>query len=95
MGESEGGGEVEAGWDWAPEGQMGEGKGSHTRRGRLGDHWEGRGSKGSGVRFPLPTWAPGPDPLPTEVPSSHAGPEGVGGREGGAKVKATPTGQHP
>ena len=42
----------------APEGQRGEGKGSHARRGKLGDHWEGRGSKGSVVRFPLPTWAP-------------------------------------
>ena len=43
----------------APEGQLGEGKVSHTRRGKLGNHWEGRGSKGSVARFPLPTWAPG------------------------------------
>ena len=41
------------------EGRLGEGKGSHARRGKLGDHWEGRGSKGSVDRFPLPTWAPG------------------------------------
>ena len=42
----------------APEGWLGEGKGCHARRGKLGDHWEGRGSKGSVARFPLPTWAP-------------------------------------
>ena len=41
-----------------PEGWLGEGKGSHTRRGKLGNHWEGRGSKGSMDMFPLPTWAP-------------------------------------
>ena len=49
-------------WRWdgtgAPEGWLGEGKGFHTLRGDLGDHWEGRGSKGSMTRFPLPTWAP-------------------------------------
>ena len=38
--------------------QLGEGKGSHARRGKLGDDWEGRGSKGSVARFPLPAWAP-------------------------------------
>ena len=42
----------------APEGLLGEGKGSHTQRGKLEDHWEGRGSKGSMARFPLPTWTP-------------------------------------
>ena len=42
----------------APEGRLREGKGSHARRGKLGNHWEGIGSKGSVVRFPLPTWAP-------------------------------------
>ena len=42
----------------APEGWLGEGKGSHAWRGKLGNHWEGRGSKGSMTRFPLPTWAP-------------------------------------
>ena len=41
-----------------PEGRLGDGKGSHARRGKLGDHWEGRGSKGSMARFPLPTWTP-------------------------------------
>ena len=41
-----------------PEGRLGEGKGSHARRGKLGNHREGRGSKGSVARFPLPTWAP-------------------------------------
>ena len=40
-----------------PDGQLGEGKGSHARRGKLGNHWEGRVSKGSVARFPLPTWA--------------------------------------
>ena len=49
-------------WRWdstgAPEGPLGEGKGSHPRRGELEDHWEGRGSKGGVARFPLPTWAP-------------------------------------
>ena len=49
-------------WRWdgtgAPEGRLGEGMGSHTGRGKLGDHWEGRGSKGSMDRFPLPTWTP-------------------------------------
>ena len=40
----------------APEGRMEEGKGSHAQRGKLGNHWEGRGSKGSIARFPLPTW---------------------------------------
>ena len=43
----------------APEGRLGEGKGSHTLRGKLGNHWEGRGSKGSVARLLLPTWAPG------------------------------------
>ena len=67
----------------------------------MGDHWEGRGSKGRVARFPLPSWAPGsllrsgPDPLPVEAPSSHTDPEGVGGREGGAKVKAGLTGLAP
>ena len=42
----------------APEGRLGEGKGSHARRGKLGNPWEGRGSKGSVARFPLPTWTP-------------------------------------
>ena len=41
-----------------PEGWLKEGRGSHAQRGKLGDHWEGRGSKGSMARFPLPTWAP-------------------------------------
>ena len=49
-------------WRWegtgATEGQLGKGKGSHARRGKWGDHWEDRGSKGSMDRFPLPTWAP-------------------------------------
>ena len=49
-------------WRWdmtgAPEWQLGEGKGSHARRGKLRNHWEGRGAKGSVARFPLPTWAP-------------------------------------
>ena len=40
----------------APEGWLGEGKGSHAQWGELGNHWEGRGSKGSMARFPLPTW---------------------------------------
>ena len=38
---------------------------------------------------------PRPDPLPTKAPSSHVSPEAVGGREGGAKVKAGPTGLAP
>ena len=42
----------------APEGRLEEGKESHAQRGKLGDHWEGRGSKGSVARFPLTTWAP-------------------------------------
>ena len=42
----------------ATERWLGEGKGSHTRRGKLGNHWEGRGSKGRVARLPLPTWAP-------------------------------------
>ena len=42
----------------APEGWLGEGKGSHARKGKLGNHWEGRGSNESMARFPLPTWAP-------------------------------------
>ena len=60
----------------APEGRLGEGKGSHARRGKLGDHGEDRGSKGSVARFPCargPLGAcgdPGPDPLPTMPPSS-------------------------
>ena len=49
-------------WRWdrtgVPEGKLGDGKGSHAQRGKLGDHWEGRGSKGSMARVPLPTWAP-------------------------------------
>ena len=43
----------------ASEGWLWEGKGSHARRGKLGNHWEGRGSKGSVARFTMPTWAPG------------------------------------
>ena len=39
----------------APEGRLGEGKGSHARRGKLGNHWEDRGSKGNVARFPLTT----------------------------------------
>ena len=46
-------------WRWdrtgTPEGQLGEEKVSHTQRGKLRNHWEGRGSKGSVARFPLPT----------------------------------------
>ena len=42
-----------------------------------------------------PVEIPGPDPLPSEAPSSCTGPEGVGGMEGGAKVKARPLGRHP
>ena len=38
-----------------PEGWLGEEKGSHAQK---GGHWEGRGSKGSVAKFPLPTWAP-------------------------------------
>ena len=47
-------------WDGigTPEGRLGEGKGSHVRRGKLGNHWEGRGSKGSMATFPLLTWVP-------------------------------------
>ena len=49
-------------WRWdgtgTPEGQLGEVKGSQARRGKLGNQWEGRGSKGSVARFLLPTWAP-------------------------------------
>ena len=58
-----GGEKGEQKWRWdgtdALEGQLREGKGSHGRRGKLRDHWEDRRSKGSMVRFPLPTWAPG------------------------------------
>ena len=42
----------------APEGRLGEGKESHAQRGKLGNHWEGRGSKGNMARFLLPIWAP-------------------------------------
>ena len=56
--------EVEVGWTGAPEGWLEEGKGSHPQRGKLGDHWEDRGSKGSMATFPLPTWAPR---KPTEI----------------------------
>ena len=48
---------MEVGRDWPPEGRLAEGKGSHAQREILGDHWEGRGAKGSMARFPLPTWA--------------------------------------
>ena len=41
-----------------PEGRLVEGKGSHAQRGKLGNRWEGRGSKEGVARFPLPTWAP-------------------------------------
>ena len=41
-----------------PEEWLGEGKGSHALRGKLGDHWESRGSKGSVAKFPLSTWTP-------------------------------------
>ena len=57
--------------------------------------------KGAWPSFPCPLgppgtcWDPGPDPQPTETPSSHACPEGVGGREGGAKVKTRPLGLTP
>ena len=54
-------GEGKRRWDGTgtAEGQLGERKGSHTRRGKLGDHQEDKGAKGSVARFPLPTWAPG------------------------------------
>ena len=42
----------------APEGWLGEGKGSHAQRGKLENHWDGRGSKGSMANFLLPTWIP-------------------------------------
>ena len=49
-------------WRWdrtgAPEGQLGERKGTQARRGKLRNHVEGRGSKGSMAWFPLPTWTP-------------------------------------
>ena len=41
----------------APERSLGEGKGSHAQRGKLGDHWEVRGSKGRVTRVPMPSWA--------------------------------------
>ena len=45
----------------APEGRLGEGKGSRAQRGKGRDHWEGRGSKGSMAsisRAHLGPWEP-------------------------------------
>ena len=39
-------------------GGWGRGRDPTPEEGKLGNHWEGRGSKESVARFPLPTWAP-------------------------------------
>ena len=89
------GGEEKWRWDGtgAPEGRLGEGKGSHARREKGGDHWEGRGSKGSVARFPLPIWAPRNLLRPQAWSSAHLGPLqprrswGSGREERGSKSK--------
>ena len=85
----------------APEGWLGEEKRSHTRRGKLGNHWEGRETKESVARFPLPTWAPRSLLRSWAWSSAHRGPlqprgSWGSGREGrGRKVKAGPPGPAP
>ena len=82
----------------APEGRLGEGKGSHAQRGKLGDHWEGRGWKGSVARFLLPSWAPGNLLRSRAWSSAHLGPlqprrSRGSGREGkGSKSKGRTSG---
>ena len=39
----------------APEGQLGDGKGSHPRRGKLGTTGRAEDQRGAVARFPLPT----------------------------------------
>ena len=86
---------MEVGGTGTPEEQLGEGRGSHNWNGPPrsnrdgGDPQESEGWEGNGQHFPCPLGAwgaycgPWLDPLPTETPSGHVGPEGVGGREGG------------
>ena len=82
------------------EGQLGEGRGSHAQRGNGGDPREGRRSEGHAASVPLAHLGPRE---PAEVPSlicppgplQPPGPVGVGGREGGGKVKAGWTGLVP
>ena len=59
-----GGGERgEEKWRWdgtgAPEGRLGEGKGSHAQRGKGGTFGRAENQKGAWPAFPLPAWAPG------------------------------------
>ena len=95
-------------WRWegtgAPEGQLGEGKGSHAQRGKLRNHWESRGSKGSMARFPLPTCVPRNLLRSRAWSSAHRGPlepcrswgsgrEGRGSKsKGGTSGTGTPVG---
>ena len=88
---------------WCPRGAAGGGEGIPCLEGKSGGTI-GRAEDQKGASWPaftLLTWALGsllrwsPDPLPTEVPSSCRGPERVGGRRGGAKLKAGPTGSAP
>ena len=93
-------------WRWdgtgTPEGRRGEGKGSHTRRGKIGEPLGGQRIKRECGQVSPAHLGPqetaeilGLILCPPRSPSSRVGPEGVGGREGGAKVKARPPGWHP
>ena len=81
----------------APEGRLGEGKGSHAGRGKLGNHWEGRGTIGSVARF----WGPQePAEIPGLILYPWRPPPAVWvlrewGEGRGAKVKSGPLGPAP
>ena len=85
----------------APGGGWGRGRDPTPEGVNWGTIGRSEDQKGVWPGFPCPLGPPGicgdprPDPLPTEAPSSRAGTEGVGGGEGGAKVKARPPGPTP
>ena len=95
---SEGGGEVEAGWDWCPWGVAGGGEGIPHPEEERGAPLGGQRIKRERGQVSLAHLGP---QEPTEIQdwsSAHWGPlqpHREGEREGGAKVKAGPLGQHP
>ena len=58
-GGSEAGGEVEADGTGAPEGRLGEGKGFHAQRGKLGTPGRAEDQKGAWPGLPCPLGPPG------------------------------------
>ena len=68
---------------------LGEGKGSHAWKGKLWDHWEGRGSKESVARFSLLTWVPRSLLRYWAWSSAHRGPPSCVGSEGVERGKGS------